>query len=65
MAEGVEYGFYDSHHPEKIFWYCFGVPFSYAEEAKRIGDMNVYGQTVIVRRRNGATEWEHCEGENA
>ena len=58
-----EYGFYDSEHPETIFWYSFGVSFDSAAQAKRVGDKSVYGKTVIVRRKHGATEWEHAEGE--
>lgn len=58
-----EYGFYDSEHPEKIWWYGFGLPFLTAESAKHTGDKNVFGQTIIVRRPKGSEDWHRVESE--
>lgn len=61
--DGYEYGFYDGEHPGTIWWYCFGFPFTSAEDALRTGRKSTYGETVVVRRRPGATEWEHVSPE--
>ena len=58
-----EYGFYDSEHPEKIWWYVFGLPFLTAESAKHTGDKNVFGQTIIVRRPKGSEDWHRVDSE--
>lgn len=64
MPDEWEYGFYDSE-PERadpiIWWYCFGLPFTSAEQADHTGRKSTWGRPVIVRRRPGATEWEHVK----
>lgn len=70
-GEPWEYGFYDSHpagnwldEPDiqinpMIWWYVFGLPHKTAESAEHTGRKSVNGGAVIVRRRKGATGWEH------
>lgn len=56
----IEYGFYDSEHPETIYWSTFGglVGFTTADMARHTADKSVWGRAVIVRRPRGATEHE-------
>lgn len=61
-----EYGFYDSESgPNFISWYCFGLPFETPEQAEHTGSKSTYGLPVIVRRRQGETDWEPVEPEGA
>ncbi|UAJ78336.1 hypothetical protein IT072_13820 [Leifsonia sp. ZF2019] len=58
-TEPWEYGFYDSETgPNPIWWYVFGLPFTTAEDAEHTGRKSTWGAPVIVRRRQGSTEWE-------
>lgn len=56
----IEYGFYDSEHPETIYWSTFGglLGFTTADMARHTADKSVWGRAVIVRRPRGATEHE-------
>lgn len=58
-----EYGFYDSDGDPgspSIYWFCFGLPFLTAEQAKHTGDKNVWGRTIVVRHEKGSSldSWE-------
>lgn len=60
-----KYGFYDSDDSSRtVYWHVFGIlTHDTAESAERTGSKSVLGSPVIVRRRDGETDWEHVTTE--